>query len=42
MQEYNFKMINLQKIKKTIFIAIGFALATYLMISGFAILNQNG
>ena len=30
----------MKKIKKIILIAIGFALATYLLMSGFAILNQ--
>jgi len=30
----------MEKIKKIIFIAIGFGLATYLLMSGFAILNQ--
>jgi len=30
----------MNKIKKIILISIGFALATYLLMSGFAILNQ--
>jgi len=30
----------MEKIKKIVLISIGFALATYLLISGFAILNQ--
>ncbi len=33
-------MSKIEKIKKVILIAIGFALATYLMMSGFAILKQ--
>lgn len=34
-------MNKIQKIKKIILIAIGFALATYLIMSGTAILNQD-
>jgi hypothetical protein len=34
-------MTTLQKIKKTLTIALGFALATYLIMSGMAMLNQN-
>ena len=33
-------MTTIQKIKKTILIALGFGLATYLLMSGFAILNK--
>ena len=33
-------MSNTEKIKRTILIALGFALATYLIMSGSAILNQ--
>jgi len=33
-------MTMIQKIKKVILIALGFGLATYLLMSGFAILNQ--
>ncbi len=33
-------MSTIQKIKKTVFIAIGFALATYLIMSGVAMLQQ--
>ncbi len=33
-------MSKTEKIKRTILIAIGFALATYLIMSGMAILNQ--
>ena len=36
---YNYVMNNLQKIKKIILIALGFALATYLIMSGMAILD---
>jgi len=36
---YNFIMTTKEKIKKTILIAIGFGLSTYLLINGFAILN---
>ena len=34
-------MTTIQKIKKTILIAIGFGLATYLLMSGFSILNKD-
>jgi len=37
---YNFTMTTQEKIKKTILIAIGFGISTYLLVSGFAILNQ--
>jgi len=33
-------MSKIEKIKRTILIALGFALATYLIMSGTAILNQ--
>jgi len=33
-------MKNMQKIKKVITIALGFALSTYLLMSGFAMLEQ--
>ena len=33
-------MSKIEKVKRVILIAIGFALATYLMMSGFAILKQ--
>ena len=33
-------MSNFEKIKKMILIAIGFGMATYLMMSGFAMLDQ--
>ena len=33
-------MSTIEKIKRVILIALGFALATYLIMSGFAILNQ--
>lgn len=33
-------MSRVEKIKKTVLIAVGFALATYLIMSGYAILNQ--
>ena len=32
----------MEKIKKIILISIGFGLATYLLINGFAILSQEG
>ena len=35
-------MNNLQKIKKTILIALGFGLATYLIINGMAMLDAEG
>lgn len=34
-------MNNFEKIKKTVLIALGFGLATYLIISGTAILNRD-
>ena len=34
-------MSKIEKIKRIILISIGFALATYLMMSGFAILNND-
>ena len=34
-------MSKLEKIKRTILIALGFALATYLIMSGTAMLNNN-
>jgi hypothetical protein len=33
-------MSTIEKIKKTVLIALGFGLATYLIMSGVAILNQ--
>ncbi|MBN2815360.1 MAG: hypothetical protein JXQ67_01655 [Campylobacterales bacterium] len=33
-------MSKMEKIKKTLLIALGFGLATYLLINGFAILEQ--
>jgi len=33
-------MTNIEKIKKTVLIALGFAMATYLIMSGSAILSQ--
>ena len=38
---YNCTMINLQKIKKMVFIALGFGLATYLIMSGMAMLDTD-
>jgi amino acid permease len=35
------KMSKSEKIKKIVLIATGFALSTYLIMSGFAILNQD-
>jgi len=37
---YNFIMTTQEKIKKTVLIALGFGISTYLLISGFTILNQ--
>ncbi|MEA3330068.1 MAG: hypothetical protein U9Q29_00035 [Campylobacterota bacterium] len=34
-------MSRIEKIKKTVLIALGFGLATYLIMSGVAILNQD-
>jgi hypothetical protein len=39
--EYNFTMSKVEKIKRTILIAIGFGLATYLIMSGFAMLENS-
>jgi hypothetical protein len=35
-------MTKLEKIKKMVFIVLGFGLATYLIMSGMAILEQDG
>ncbi len=34
-------MSKIEKIKRVVLISLGFALATYLLMSGFAILNQD-
>jgi hypothetical protein len=35
-------MSRIEKIKRVVLIALGFGLATYLIMSGFAILNKEG